>query len=327
MSTQQVRTSIDEVLQNAVDSGAVPNVAAIAADRDGIIYEGAAGPRAAGGSDPVSVDTHFRIMSMTKMVATVAALQLMERGRARPRRADRDLPARVGRDAGARGLRRRHAAAARAGHQGDGQAPDHAHVRARLLVLQRRHRALGGAHRHAERARGRERVFMAPLVADPGTRYEYGINTDWLGKVVEAASGMMLDAVIAEHITGPLGMDRDRVPDGRAPARELDAGPPQGRGRRLGGQRHRPAPGPGVLRRRPRPALHAARLPEVPAHAARRRHVARRRADPRQGHRRRRLHQPDRRHSTSRPRSRPPTPRPRATSTPARAGSGATACC
>ena len=45
MSTQQVRTSIDEVLHNAVDSGAVPNVAAIAADRDGIIYEGAAGPR------------------------------------------------------------------------------------------------------------------------------------------------------------------------------------------------------------------------------------------------------------------------------------------
>ena len=74
MSQQQVRTSVDEVLQNAVDSGAVPNVAAIAADRDGVIYEGAAGPRAADGSDPVSVDTHFRIMSMTKMVATVAAL-------------------------------------------------------------------------------------------------------------------------------------------------------------------------------------------------------------------------------------------------------------
>ena len=46
MSTQQVRTSIDDVLHTAVDSGAVPNVAAIAADRDGIIYEGAAGPRA-----------------------------------------------------------------------------------------------------------------------------------------------------------------------------------------------------------------------------------------------------------------------------------------
>ena len=63
-----------------MDSGAVPGVAAIAADRDGMIYEGAAGPRVAGGSEPLTVDTHFRIMSMTKMVATVAALQLVERG-------------------------------------------------------------------------------------------------------------------------------------------------------------------------------------------------------------------------------------------------------
>ena len=56
-STQQVRTSIDEVLQNAVESGAVPNVAAIAADRDGIIYEGAAGPRVAGEERPGDAST------------------------------------------------------------------------------------------------------------------------------------------------------------------------------------------------------------------------------------------------------------------------------
>ncbi len=71
---------IDKVLQDAVDSGAVPNAVAIAADRNGVIYEGAAGPRVAGESEPVTVDTHFRIMSMTKMVATVAALQQMEKG-------------------------------------------------------------------------------------------------------------------------------------------------------------------------------------------------------------------------------------------------------
>jgi methyl acetate hydrolase len=49
-------------------------------------------------------------------------------------------------------------------------------------------------------------IFAAPLVADPGTRYEYGINTDWLGRVVEAASGQSLDDYFAEHILGPLGM-------------------------------------------------------------------------------------------------------------------------
>lgn len=72
-------SSIDQVLQDAVAGGAVPNVVAMAADRDGVIYAGAVGPRVAGGGDaPVSADTHFRIMSMTKIVATVAALQQME---------------------------------------------------------------------------------------------------------------------------------------------------------------------------------------------------------------------------------------------------------
>jgi len=59
----------------------VPHVAAIVADRDGILYEGGAGVRIAGGSDdPVTTSTQFRIMSMTKMVCTVAALQQIKRG-------------------------------------------------------------------------------------------------------------------------------------------------------------------------------------------------------------------------------------------------------
>lgn len=73
-------STIDKVLQDAVDTGAVPNAVAVAADRDGVIYEGAAGPRVAGSDQPVTADTHYRIMSMTKIVATVAALQQVEKG-------------------------------------------------------------------------------------------------------------------------------------------------------------------------------------------------------------------------------------------------------
>ncbi len=73
-------TRVDQVLHDAVEAGVVPNVAAIAADHHGTIYEGAAGPRAAGSPDPVTPDTMFRIASMTKMVTTVAALQQVERG-------------------------------------------------------------------------------------------------------------------------------------------------------------------------------------------------------------------------------------------------------
>jgi len=50
-------------------------------------------------------------------------------------------------------------------------------------------------------------IFTAPLVADPGTKFEYGINADWLGKVVEVASGTTLDVAVKEGVTGPLGMD------------------------------------------------------------------------------------------------------------------------
>ncbi len=77
---EPVSASIDAVLQAAVDSGAVPNVVAVAADRDGVIYEGGAGPLVIGGSDTVGPDTTYRIASMTKMIGTVAALQLVERG-------------------------------------------------------------------------------------------------------------------------------------------------------------------------------------------------------------------------------------------------------
>jgi CubicO group peptidase (beta-lactamase class C family) len=49
-------------------------------------------------------------------------------------------------------------------------------------------------------------ALFAPAVADPGTKFEYGTNTDWLGRVVEAASGQTLDVYFAENITGPLGM-------------------------------------------------------------------------------------------------------------------------
>src|SRR5580692_4459969 len=80
MSTAFDGSAIDKILRDAVDSGAVPHVAAIAADRDGVIYQGAAGPREVGQSDPVTVDSLFRIMSMTKMPCTVAALQQVEQG-------------------------------------------------------------------------------------------------------------------------------------------------------------------------------------------------------------------------------------------------------
>jgi methyl acetate hydrolase len=66
---------------------------------------------------------------------------------------------------------------------------------------------VGVDHRRPERAlSGLNAIFKAPMLDDPGSRFIYGINLDWLGQVVYAASGMKLDEAIAHGVTGPLGM-------------------------------------------------------------------------------------------------------------------------
>ena len=48
--------------------------------------------------------------------------------------------------------------------------------------------------------------FTAPIEFDPGDRWQYGINIDWVGKAVEAVSDQSLEVYFREHIFAPLGM-------------------------------------------------------------------------------------------------------------------------
>ena len=200
--------AIDQVLLDAVESGVVPNVAAIAADRDGVIYEGAVGYREAGGQDPVSTATHFRIMSMTKMIATTAALQQIERGKL-----DTSAPV-------AEYCPEFASLQVLDGFDGDTPRLRAPASRATVKQLVTHTTGLGYWFFDENLAKweavtstpnvlsGVNVVFTAPLLADPGTTYVYGINTDWLGKVIEAAGGGVgLDVAIKDGITGPLGMD------------------------------------------------------------------------------------------------------------------------
>ena len=63
------------------------------------------------------------------------------------------------------------------------------------------------------RAHGRRRplecspdFLRAPLVADPGTRWDYGAGFDWAGRVVEEITGTTLDSYLVENVFAPLGM-------------------------------------------------------------------------------------------------------------------------
>jgi len=54
---------------------------------------------------------------------------------------------------------------------------------------------------------GLKRSLSVPLVNDPGTAWEYGVNTDWLGLIVEKLSGQTLSSYLKQKVYGPLGMN------------------------------------------------------------------------------------------------------------------------
>jgi CubicO group peptidase (beta-lactamase class C family) len=199
-------SAVDDVLRVAVERDVVPGVVAMAAREDGPIYEGAAGVREAGKDDPITPDTMLRIASMTKMVTTVAALQLVDRGKL-----DLDAPVEAYRP---------EFAELQVLEGFDGDTPRLRPPESAATVRQLANHTSGLSYWfwNADIDRyeqitgvpnvlpGSDEAFKAPLVADPGTTFEYGINTDWLGRVVEAAGGQSLADYVDEHITGPLGM-------------------------------------------------------------------------------------------------------------------------
>jgi CubicO group peptidase (beta-lactamase class C family) len=50
------------------------------------------------------------------------------------------------------------------------------------------------------------RAAKLPLAHQPGVRFSYGINTDFLGAVIEKVSGQPLDVFVEERICRPLGL-------------------------------------------------------------------------------------------------------------------------
>ena len=51
-----------------------------------------------------------------------------------------------------------------------------------------------------------KRLAGIPLIAQPGTRWNYSVSTDVLGRLVEVWSGLSLEAFFKERILEPLGM-------------------------------------------------------------------------------------------------------------------------
>jgi len=199
--------TIDALFSEAVESKKMPGIIAMAATDKGVLYEGAFGRRELGKDAAMTLDTVVWIASMTKAVTATAAMQLVERGKlALDAPASQLVP----------GLAK---AQVLEGFDAAGQPKLRAPKRPITLRQLLTHTAGFGyeiwrteiaKYQTATNTPGittcTNAALTTPLLFDPGEGWEYGINIDWAGKMVEAASGQKLDAYLQSNVLGPLGM-------------------------------------------------------------------------------------------------------------------------
>ncbi|QQO34158.1 beta-lactamase family protein [Bradyrhizobium diazoefficiens] len=204
----QSKAQIDETLRKTSDAKEIPGVVAIAASGNDVLYQGAFGKRDLSKPDAMTLDSVFWIASMTKAVTAAGAMQLVEQGKL-------SLDAPIGEvlpDLAAPQVLEGF------GESGEPKLrPASKPITLRHLMTHTAGFAYniwnGDCAQYLEKT-GTPNIFSCqnvalktPIMSDPGTRWEYGINIDFVGKAVEAASGKRLDAYLRDHMFGPLGMN------------------------------------------------------------------------------------------------------------------------
>ncbi len=215
----RIRAALDaEVAENRL-----PGAVVMVARRGRLAYAEAFGFRDRQGNAPMAPDAVFRLYSMTKPLTSVAAMILVEEGRiglADP--VGKHLP----------GFDRLQVSAMQGA--GPGASYETAAAARPMLVYDLLRHTSGLAYgeltqnrpvRDAYTSAGLylpgvrdydsrgpspgefvQRLAQAPLARQPGTTWEYGLSTDALGRVVEAASGKRLEEFLEERLFRPLRM-------------------------------------------------------------------------------------------------------------------------
>src|ERR1700722_16821290 len=192
--------SLDDELQSAVDRKDAAGIVVLAADRKGLLYDGAFGVADVDAGTPIKSDSLFRIASMTKAVTSTAAMQLIEQGRFAlddpvakyfPEFAKLEVFESFDAATGPYQLK-----------------PATGTVTIRHLFTHTS--GLGYPFTSAIlrdfKPRAGESYTVGPLLFEPRERWHYGTSVDWLGRVVENISGMPLEDYFRLRIFNPLGM-------------------------------------------------------------------------------------------------------------------------
>jgi methyl acetate hydrolase len=197
-------SAIDGVLRQGIANRKIPCVTAMVASSDKILYSGAFGKRDSTSGIDIQADSIFQIASMTKAITSVAAMQLVERGKLKlddpvgrylPEIAKPDVI--EGFDASGKPVLR----------------PATKPITLRHLLTH----TSGFAYpvwseemfKYTQATAPLPPGVVAPLVPlvfEPGTRWQYGYSADWTGRLVEAVSGLNLEQYFQRNILEPLGM-------------------------------------------------------------------------------------------------------------------------
>jgi CubicO group peptidase (beta-lactamase class C family) len=209
-----------------ISSKQLPGAVIMVARKGQVVYARAFGVRDPGSAEPMQVDSLFRIYSMTKPMASVAAMLLVEDGILQPTDAVskwlpafKDMKVYSGSEtvAATRTMTvqdlLRHTSGIGYGEINTTSAYRDALKEAGVY----KPGVIDFDIRDLTPAQFTERLAKVPLVHQPGTAWEYSLSTDVLGRVVEAAAGKKLGDFLAERVYRPLRMEDTAffVPDAK----------------------------------------------------------------------------------------------------------------
>ena len=204
----KLKSIADQILAITTSrAGGVPGVVAVATDRNGNIYEGCSGVRSLGSEGAMTMDSVMAIFSTTKAITGTAIMQLVEEGLLSLNDPAKKYVPDIA------------AIEVLTGYNADGKAQTRPAARD-ITVLDLMTHTAGFCYEffsHDDLKYRTEKEIptvvsstyasiRTVLLHDPGERWTYGVNIDWLGLIVERIRGKRLGAVFSERIFGPLGM-------------------------------------------------------------------------------------------------------------------------
>jgi CubicO group peptidase (beta-lactamase class C family) len=208
---------VSRALRSEIEAGKFPGAVALVARKGHVVYFESFGVRDPASGAPMGKDAIFRLYSMTKPFASVAAMMLMENGNlllSDP--VAKFLPQLAKREVSVSQL-----------DPATGKVVDSVVPADRDMTIQDLLRHTSGlvygsftpnqqikelyAKNGVDWANVTpeeqiERLGKVPLAHQPGTTWEYSLSTDVLGRVVEKVSGQPLGRFLDEWVFGPLKM-------------------------------------------------------------------------------------------------------------------------